>query len=148
VARVTPDLCVYAEEVDVDDNSIIVIDYESGARVTYLECHFTPEYTREFTFIGTGGKMVAHYDNEQNFKITVRRRHSKGEDVYYPPRVEGGHGGGDPMIVRQFLDLVEKGEPIASGVEGARDSAAIAIAALESRKKNAPVTIPRVAEVE
>ena len=148
VARVTPDLCVYAEEVDVDDNSIIVIDYESGARVTYLECHFTPEYTREFTFIGTGGKMVAHYDNEQNFKITVRRRHSKEEDVYYPPRVEGGHGGGDPMIVRQFLDLVEKGEPIACGIEGARDSAAIAIAALESRKKNAPVTIPRVADVE
>ena len=148
VVRETEDFCVYAQEADVDDNSIITIDYENGARVSYLECHFTPEYTREFTFIGTRGKMVAHYDNAQNFKITLRKRHTAEEVVCYPPKSDGGHGGGDPMIIREFLDLIEKGEPAASGIEGARDSAAIAIAALESRKANAPVAIPPVAAVE
>jgi len=142
------DYCVYAREVDVDDHSLIAIDYDNGARLTYLECHFTPEYSREFTFIGDKGKMTAFYNNEQNFVITVSYRHSKDKTTYYPGKAEGGHGGGDPMIVRQFLDLVEKGDPVASGIEGARDSAAIAIAALESRKRNAPVAIPRVAKVE
>jgi len=146
--REVTDLCVYAREVDVDDNSLILIDYDTGARVTYVECHFTPEYSREFTFIGTRGKMVAFYNNEQDFLITVTYRHSKNRSVYHPGRVEGGHGGGDPMIVRRFLDLVERGRPVAHGIEGARDSAAIAIAALESRKKNLPVAIPPVAPIE
>jgi len=148
VAREAEDFCVYAQEVDVEDNSLITIDYDNGARVVYSECHFTPEYTREFTFTGTKGKMVAFYNNEQEFVITVTYRHSRGRDVYHPPKVSGGHGGGDPMIIKQFLDYVQKGDPVASGIEGARDSAAIAIAALESRKRNAPVEIPRVASIE
>ncbi|MCD6365545.1 MAG: hypothetical protein J7M14_06685, partial [Planctomycetes bacterium] len=142
------DLCVFAKEVDVHDNGIILIDYESGVRLSYTECHFTPEYTREFTFVGDRGKMVAFYNNEQDFKITVTYRHKADVDVYHPAKVEGGHGGGDPMIIKRFLDLVEKGEPCCEGIEGARDSAAIAIAALESQKKNAPIPIPRVAPVE
>ena len=144
VVREPEDLCVYAREVDVDDNSIILVDYDNGARLTYVECHFTPEYTREFTFVGDRGKMVAHYDNEQNFVITITRRHSDRREVYRPARVPGGHGGGDPMIIRQFIDLVERGEPCAPGVAGARDSAAIAVAALQSRKQQAPVSIPPV----
>ncbi|MBT3289018.1 MAG: hypothetical protein HN380_16860 [Victivallales bacterium] len=132
----------------MDDNCIVLIDYDNGARLTYIENHFTPEYSREFTFIGDKGKMVAFYNNEQEFVITVTYRHRADQDVYHPPKAAGGHGGGDPMIIREFLDLVERGEPVASGIEGARDSAAIAIAALESKKKNLPVTIPPVAPVE
>jgi len=148
VAREAEDFCVYAKEADVDDNCIVLIDYDNGARLTYIENHFTPEYSREFTFIGDKGKMVAFYNNEQEFVITVTYRHRADQDVYHPATAKGGHGGGDPMIIREFLDLVERGEPVASGIEGARDSAAIAIAALESKKRNLPVTIPPVAQVE
>ena len=148
VAREKEDFCVWAEEIDADDNSIALIDYSNGARLSFTECQFTPEYSREFTFVGTKGKMTAFYNNEQEFKITVTRRHSKEAKTYYPPKVEGAHGGGDRNIIRKFLDLVEAGEPRALGVEGARDSAAIAIAALESKKSGKAVSIPRVAEIE
>ena len=148
VVREMEDLCVWAGEVDVDDNAVALIDYENGARISFIECQFTPEYSREFTFIGTGGKVEAYYDNEQNFRITVRRRHESAVDRRYPPRLEGAHGGGDPRIIRTFLDLVEHGEPVAHGIEGARDAAAIAIAAHESQTSGAPVSIPRVAPVE
>ena len=148
VAREKEDYCVWAEEVDVDDNSIAVVDYENGARLSYVECQFTPEYSREFTFIGTKGKMTAFYNNAQEFNITVTYRHSQKSDVYHPPRVEGAHGGGDRNIIRRFLDLVEADEPLATGIEGARDSAAIAIAAYESSKTGMPVRIPRVAQIE
>ena len=148
VAREKEDFCVWAKEIDVDDNGIAIIDYENGARVSFTECQFTPEYSREFTFVGTQGKMTAFYNNEQEFKITVTRRHTKQADVYYPPKVEGAHGGGDRNIIRKFLDLVEAGRPCAVGVEGARDSAAIAIAAFESNRSGKAVSIPRVADIE
>jgi predicted dehydrogenase len=147
VVRDMEDYCVWAEEVDVDDHGIILIDYANGARVSYMECHFTPEYSREFTFIGTRGKVQAYYDNEQNFRIVLTKRHSDRVDERFPAKLEGAHGGGDPRIIRTFFDLVERGEPIAHGVESARDSAAIAIAALLSRKSGMPVAVPALSVV-
>lgn len=137
------DLCVYAKECDVHDNSLVLIDYDNGARICYMECHFTPEYTREFMFIGTKGKITAFYNNEQEFKITVWKRHTRKIDVYLPERSSGGHGGGDEAIIEEFIRRIESGKPSMNGIWGARDSAAIAIAAAESAETGAPVYIPK-----
>ena len=148
VLQYYPDGCVFAEEIDVDDNSIVLVDYDNGARLSYLECHFTPEYTREFTFFGTEGKITAFYNKEQDFVIRVQRRCNGREHVYYPEKHPGAHGGGDYRIVREFMDMLDAGRPACKGIEGARDSAAIPIAALESARRNRPVVIPRVSPVE
>ncbi len=136
------DKCVWARECEVEDNCIIVIRYENGAKMSYLECHFTPDYTREFTFIGDKGRLYGFYNNEQEFKIVVTYRHSKKVDTYYPPKISGGHGGGDPRIQEEFLDRVLSGKPSMSGALDARNSAAIAIAAAESVETGQPVEIP------
>ncbi len=137
-----PDLCVYGRDADVHDNSVLTVRYANGARMTYVECHFTPDYTREFTLIGTRGRMYGFYNNQQNFRIELTWRHSPAKEVLYPERRPGGHGGGDPGIQKEFLDRVEAGNPCAFGVRGARDSAAIAIAAAESAENGQPVTLP------
>jgi predicted dehydrogenase len=124
-----PDGCVYGRDVDVHDNLVLSVRYDNGAKMTYTECHFTPDYNRHFTLIGTKGRMVGFYNNEQEFRIELTYRHSQRRDVIYPPKVEGGHGGGDPMIQKEFLRRIEKGERCCPGVAGARNSAAIAIAA-------------------
>ena len=136
------DGCVYAQECEVEDNCIVVIDYENGARMTYVECHFTPDYTREFTFIGDKGRLYGFYNNEQEFRIRVTYRHSKKADDYFPPKQPGGHGGGDPRIQEEFLDRVLSGKPSMSGALDARNSAAIAIAAAQSVETGRPVEIP------
>lgn len=138
----TSDYCVYGKDVTVSDNSLVTIDYANGARLTYMECHFTPEYTREFMFVGDKGKLEAFFNNEQEFKIKVWKRFEKEPTYYYPPKTEGGHGGGDAGIIREFARLVREGKPCMKGVKGARDSAAIAIASYESEKSGLPVTIP------
>lgn len=140
--KLKDDLCVYAEEIDTHDNGLVLIDYDNGARISYMECHFTPEYTREFMFTGTKGKVTGFYNNEQDFKITVMKRHSKEVATHYPERRSGGHGGGDAAIVRKFVDLVKQGKPAMPGIWGARDSAAIAIAAAQSAETGLPVWIP------
>ena len=140
------DRCVYSKECETHDNSIVLVDYEHGARMSYTECHFTPEYTREFMFIGDKGKMTAFYNNEQEFKIMVWKRHEKEPVYYYPPKIEddhvASHGGGDIGIVKEFGSRIRAGTPCMVGIKGARDSAAIAIAAYESEKCGGPVVIP------
>jgi predicted dehydrogenase len=136
------DYCVYAQECDVDDNSLMVIQYDSGARISYMECHFTPEYSREFMFIGDRGKLIGFYNNEMEFKITVSKRHSRKQDVYFPEKGIGEHGGGDIEIVKAFIEKVKTGSSSMEGVLGARDSAAIAIAAVESSSSGKAVEIP------
>ena len=139
------DLCVYSKACETSDNALVIVDYEHGARLSYMECHFTPEYTREFMFVGDKGKLTAFYNNEQEFKIMVWKRFEK-EPVYYYPEKRvgvGGHGGGDEGIIKNFSELVLKGEPCIIGVKGARDSAAIAIAAFESEESGMPVIIPK-----
>lgn len=137
------DFCVYAQECDVHDNGIVIIDYINGARISYIECHFTPEYSREFTFIGTGGKIYGFYNNEQEFQIMIWKRHSNKKEVYFPKRCsEGEHGGGDPKIVNSFINHIKNGVHSMPGIKGARDSAAIAIAAFLSSEINEPVNIP------
>lgn len=136
------DLCVYAEECDVHDNSLVIIDYDNRARINYMECHFTPDYSREFTFVGTKGKIYGFYNNEQEFEIRIWKRHTRKWDVYFPERTKGGHGGGDLAIVEEFIKHIKRGKPAIPGIHGARDSAAIAIAAAESAAKGLPINIP------
>ena len=142
--RNVQDLCVYAQECDVSDNSLVLIDYDNGAKLSYMECHFTPEYTREFMFVGEKGKVEAFYNNEQEFKIKLWKRHEKEPVYIYPPKAEvfGSHGGGDAGIIRAFREKLDAGIPCMPGIKGARDSAAIAIAAYQSEKAGTPLMIP------
>ena len=50
---------------------------------------------------------------------------------------------GDDGIIEEFMEKVRMGKPSLKGIKGARDSAAIAIAAEESSSKNLPVAIPQ-----
>lgn len=137
-----PDACVYAQEIDVDDNSVCTVSYDNGARMTYTECQFTPDYNRHFTLVGDKGRLYGFYNNEQEFVIRVQKRHDRKVDEYHPPRVYGGHGGGDPRILSEFIRRVQAGEHSCIGALDARNSAAIAIAAAESSESHQPVTIP------
>lgn len=136
-----PDGCVWAREIDVDDNSVVSVRYENGAKMTYTECHFTPDYNRHFTLIGDKGRMYGFYNNEQEFLIRVQKRHDGKVDEYHPPRADGGHGGGDPRILDDFIARAIRGEHGCVGALDARNSAAIAIASAISSETHQPVEI-------
>ncbi len=136
------DLCVYGADVDIEDNTIVTVRYANGARMTYIECHFTPDYNRHFTLIGTRGRIYGFYNNQQDFRIEVTYRHSTRKDVIYSEKREGGHGGSDPIIQAEFVRRVRAGERCCPGMIGARDSAAIAAAAGHAMETGMPTVIP------
>jgi len=142
------DLCVFAREADVNDNSQVLITYASGKHAVYTECHFTPEYTRDFEFVGDKGKMNALYNNECNFIIRNQYRHTDRIDEWHPKSTGGGHGGGDPLIQQAFLDWVRApGKMQTDHNIAARDATCVGAAAEMSIETGMPVEIPPAPEV-
>lgn len=140
-----PDLCVWGEDATTLDNSELVIQYDNGTKATFTECHFTPEYSREFTLIGAEGKMYGHYNNEGHFVIRIDHRFSDRIDEYRPVHPGGGHGGGDPRLLDEFVRCC-RGENVdpRSGVLAAYDSTVLGICAEQSIDAGQPIDIPLI----
>ena len=43
--------------IDVEDHNMIMMQLENGAQMTYMQCHYTPDSERNYTFIGTKGRI-------------------------------------------------------------------------------------------
>lgn len=140
--------CAFREEVDVEDNQVMIMELESGVKASYMECHFTPDYHRNYTIIGTEGRIE---NSQPEAKVWVKMRRSESwkelADREYSIRpAGGGHSGADPVICEDFLDMVLDGkQPIAS-LEAGRMSAATGCAGADSlRNGGRVVEIPPIA---
>jgi predicted dehydrogenase len=140
------DMCVFRKEVDVEDNSIVMMQLDGGIRASYMQCHFAPDYCRNYTLIGTEGRIENLDDNS---KVIVRLRDRSNQwknlahsDLTVKPAT-GGHGGADPQICRDFIDMILEGKrPLATPLAG-RMSVATGCAATWSLRNNwTPVDIP------
>jgi len=138
------DRCVWSREMDLNDNSELCISYANGGKATFHECHFTPEYTREFWLIGAKGKMYGYYDNPGRFLIRIEYAHSRERrtEEFKPPYEGGGHGGGDANLQREFYRRIVEHDPPVEAVESAYYSTALAICAENSIESGMAVAIP------
>lgn len=133
--------CAFREEIDVEDNNMVIMELENGIKASYLQCHFTPDYHRNYTFIGTKGRME---NSEPDGKVYVKTRKSHSweqysDRVYDIKKAEGGHGGADPVITREFIDLVlHDKQPVPSPLDG-RMSVATGVAAAKSMRNGGKV---------
>ena len=142
----TMDMCVFRKEVDVEDIGTIAMQLDGGIQATYMQCHFAPDYCRNYTFIGTEGRMENLDDGS---RVIVKTRNLSKRWTNYADRsyevkpAMGGHGGADPVICRDFVDMVLDGtRPIATPLAG-RMSVAAGVAGTESiRSGSMPVDVP------
>jgi len=138
-------LCAFRKEVDVEDHSMVLMELDNGIQAAYLQCHFTPDYQRNYTFIGTEGRMenLPHEDVVRVWMRDTNAWKSYANRTYTIKPHRGGHGGADAVICVDFLDMVQLDkEPIATALAG-RMSVAAGVAASQSlRKGGVPVEIP------
>ncbi len=142
------DMCVFRKEVDVEDNNIMMMELEGGIRAVYTQCHFTPDYWRNHTIIGTEGR-IENLDDDS--RVVVRlRNHSKrwknlaNQDLSVKS-ASGGHGGADPLICKDFVDMLLDGKkPISTPLAGRMSVAAGCAAAWSLRNGWKPVVIAPV----
>jgi len=144
------DMCVYRQEIDVEDNSTVIMELEGGLKATYMQCHYTPDYCRNYTFIGTEGRLE-NLDDSRQVIVKLRDRSNRWRNLAnYALDVKeatGTHGGADPIICRDFVDMILTGKrPISTPLAG-RMSVAVGTAATWSLRNGwQPVELPPLPE--
>ncbi|MBQ9338559.1 MAG: Gfo/Idh/MocA family oxidoreductase [Lentisphaeria bacterium] len=117
--------------IDVEDHNMILMQLENGAQATYLQCHYTPDAERNYTFIGTEGRVenIGDHGNAQVLVWNRRGPRTEPDIVYHikPPLKAGTHGGADVPIVKNFLDFVRFGAKTNTSPIAARMSVATGV---------------------
>jgi predicted dehydrogenase len=132
--------------VDVEDLSMMLMQLDGGAFASYQQCHFTPDYWRNYTVIGTEGRLENFGDEGCVVKVWQRRSDYRDDAdiVVHVPAEDGAHAGADPRIVNEFLQYVRDGAPTMTSPVAARNACAAACAATDSlRAGGHPMDVPR-----
>lgn len=128
--------------IDVEDTSMMLMRLDNGVLASYEQCHFTPDYWRNYTVIGTRGRLENVGDGDGATVRVWNRRTTWSErgDVEYPVDAGGpGHQDADRQTVGEFLRHVAEGAPITTSPVMARDAVATGVVAtLSLRAGSAP----------
>jgi len=129
--------------VDVEDVSMMLMRLDNGVLASYQQCHFTPDAWRNYTLIGTAGRIENFTGPDAHVRLWDQRQGGYGAfkriDI---PAATGGHAGGDPRCVAEFLRYVREGGATNTSPIAARQSVAAGCAATESlRNGSAPVEV-------
>jgi predicted dehydrogenase len=141
--------------IDVEDISMMLGRLDNGVMVSYEQCHFTPDYWRNYTVIGDEGRAENFGDLDgATVQVWNKRRSGYRADADLTLTIdpgEGGHSGADQRLVAEFLRFVRDGGPTETSPVAAREAVATGVAATTSlRAEGHPVHItppnPAVAE--
>ncbi len=135
-------------QMDNEDHNMIMMQMDNGVQACYMHCMYAPDSERNYTFIGTHGRVENHGNGEDGTKVYVwtSRGSCMRPDVIYDLRPkEGGHGGADTGIVPAFVDFVrENKKPDTSPVD-ARNAVAAGCGAHHSMRNGCmPYAIPEL----
>jgi len=136
-----------AEEIDVEDISMMNMVLDNGVLASYEQCHFTPDYWRSYTVIGTEGRMENFGDGPGE---TIKVWNTRSSYGFAQPDLEveildgdGGHGGADPLLIGEFLRFVRDGGQTQTSPVAARQAVAAGILAAQSlRGDGSALTVP------
>jgi predicted dehydrogenase len=135
--------------MDVEDLSLALFELSNGVLASYQQCHFAPDYWRNYTVIGTEGRLENFGDTEPGSVIKLWNRRSgwrgDGDRQWKVPLGTGGHGGADASIVDEFARFARVGGPTLTSPVAARDSVAAGVMATMSlRSGGQPQDVPAV----
>jgi predicted dehydrogenase len=141
-------MCCFRKEVDVEDQSMILMSTPKGVQASYMQCHFSPDSWRNYTIIGTKGRIESNADESVTL-YTQKKNHTR-KDAGFPyaqaryevGKIKGGHGGADPKMCKAFIDyLVDGIPPKATSYDGLM-SVAVGVKGAESiRNGNIPIEV-------
>ncbi|WP_432798197.1 Gfo/Idh/MocA family protein [Poriferisphaera sp. WC338] len=138
-------------KIDVEDHTMMMMSLENGVQANYMQCHYTPDDVRNYTVIGTEGRIENFGDTsseEQWAQVRVWDRRCGYQEhgteaIAIPPLEEGTHGGSDDLIIADFVHYLKTGENRGATALDARMSVAAGCCATESlRQGNKAMEIP------
>lgn len=121
--------------IDVEDLSQVNMQLENGVLAAYQQCHFTPDYWRNYTIIGTHGR-IENFGDGGGEQVGLWNKRHRGwalpDETFEIPAPEGGHGGADSLLVAEFVRFVRDGGTTDTSPVAAREAVVTGIAATNS----------------
>lgn len=132
------DQCVFGPGSDVYDNAVVMLEYDNGVRASYTEVHFAPimDSQSEIAVFGDRGLVIGRAN-----QVVLECKPGKQTRVFELEEEEGGHGGSDFRVVRDFLQCIREGRQPLSGVQQGWDSTVAGLASNLSIEQGALVQI-------
>ncbi|MHA6695500.1 Gfo/Idh/MocA family protein [Homoserinimonas sp. A520] len=134
--------------VDVEDISMMLMELDNGVMASYQQCHFTPDYWRNYTVIGTEGRLENFGDTAGGVVRVWNRRHeyAPNGDAEYPIEgVASGHMDADKLAVFEFIHHLATGSPTEVSLVAARNAVAAGDLATQSlRNGSIPLDVPQL----
>ncbi|WP_199547748.1 Gfo/Idh/MocA family protein [Streptomyces sp. N35] len=133
--------------VDVEDVSVMNMRLDNGVIAAYQQCHFSPDYFRNYTVIGTEGRLE-NFGDRPGDEIRVWNTGPSGyradaDVVHRVPTADGSHGGADGRIIEEFCRFVREGGVTDTSPVAARMSVAAGELATRSlRDGGTPYDVP------
>ncbi len=137
--------------IDVEDLSMMLMQLDNGVFCSYQQCHYTPDGWRNYTIIGTEGRLENLGDGPGSGVVMLWNTRSsydpQGNAQFYLKDTGGAHGGADPRIVAEFVRYLREGGTTATSPIAARMSVAAGYQATMSlRNGGTPLDIPPLEE--
>ena len=135
--------------IDIEDVSMLQMQMDNGVLAAYQQCHFTPDYWRSYTIIGTEGRLENFGIGDDGTCIKVWNKRKKGysapDEVHMISSGAADHSGADPLIVAEFVRFVREGISTQTSPLAARHSVAVGCAATYSlRNGGIPIDVAPV----
>ena len=130
----------FSPTINVEDQNTVIMEMENGVLGSYLQCHFSPDSCRNYTVIGTKGRLE-NMGDAPNSPIMVWNQRTDSYDLVGHEVHRGqtaapspfGHGGSDTVIVQEFVDYLQgKINETTATPLAARNSVAVGCKATES----------------
>lgn len=140
--------------MNVNDHNMLMLTLANGVQCTLLECFYTPDSCRNYTIIGTEGRIENYGDCHGNPTVQVwNTRHidcnfnMQGDESYDVTPYPGSHGGADPLIAEDFIRYMNGEKEPDIPIADARAAIAAGCAGAESmRKGSIPVKVEGMPE--
>ena len=136
-----------APKIDIEDHNMLLLSLDNGVQASYTQCFYTPDSERNYTFIGTHGRVENIGDTgDCEVHVWTQRSQRNNPDIIHKLKASsGGHGGADPGIVKAFIDFAKDGVVPNTSPLAARNAVAAGVLGHESmRNGNIPKDLLQV----
>lgn len=129
--------CVYYCDNDVVDHQVVNIELDDGVTINFTMSAFTERCYRTIKVMGTRGCIEGNMDDSKLVLHDFFGNH-KEFDLQVTDGSMAGHGGGDNIMMKQFIELLSSGkeDQMLSSIEHSIESHLVALLAEESRLAN------------
>ena len=136
--------------LNVEDHSMILMQLSNGVQASYEQCMYAPDSERNYTFIGTRGRIenIGDYGGDVSIHVWTQRGSRQQPDIVYHLKPNTGtHGGSDKFIAEAFFDfLLNDKAPSVSPVAARNAVAAGVLGHYSMRNGNIPADVPELRE--